>query len=43
VPEVIGIVYGSEKAGAVHAALRSDFVTSVVTHTVLASALLERA
>jgi DNA-binding transcriptional regulator LsrR (DeoR family) len=43
VPEVIAIVYGSQKAAAVHAALRSDFVTSVVTHTVLADALLERA
>ncbi len=43
VPEVIAIVYGSQKAAAVHAALRSDFVTSVVTHTGLASALLERA
>ena len=43
VPEVIAIVYGSQKADAVHGALRSDFVTSVVTHTVLASALLERA
>ena len=43
VPEVIAIVYGSQKAAAVHATLRSDFVTSVVTHTALASALLERA
>ena len=42
VPEIIAIVYGSQKAAAVHAALRSDFVTSVVTHTALASALLER-
>jgi DNA-binding transcriptional regulator LsrR (DeoR family) len=43
VPEVIAIVYGSQKAGAVYAALRSDFVTSVVTHTALAHELLERA
>jgi DNA-binding transcriptional regulator LsrR (DeoR family) len=43
VPEVIAIVYGSQKAAAVHATLRSDFVTSVVTHAALASALLERA
>jgi DNA-binding transcriptional regulator LsrR (DeoR family) len=43
VPEVVAIVYGSRKAAAVHAALRSDFVTSVVTHSALASALLERA
>jgi DNA-binding transcriptional regulator LsrR (DeoR family) len=43
VPEVIAIVYGSQKADAVYAALRSDFVTSVVTHTALASELLDRA
>jgi DNA-binding transcriptional regulator LsrR (DeoR family) len=43
VPDVIAIVYGSRKAAAVHAALRSDFVTSVVTHTALAGELLERA
>jgi DNA-binding transcriptional regulator LsrR (DeoR family) len=43
VPDVVAIVYGSQKAGAVYAALRSDFVTSVVTHTALASELLERA
>jgi DNA-binding transcriptional regulator LsrR (DeoR family) len=43
VPDVIAIVYGSRKADAVHAALRSDFVTSVVTHTALANELLERA
>ena len=43
VPDVIAIVYGSRKAPAVHAALRSEFVTSVVTHTALASELLERA
>jgi DNA-binding transcriptional regulator LsrR (DeoR family) len=43
VPEVIAIVYGSRKAAAVYAALRSDFVTSVVTHTALATQLLERA
>jgi DNA-binding transcriptional regulator LsrR (DeoR family) len=42
VPEVIAIVYGSRKAGAVYAALRSDFVTSVVTHTALANELLKR-
>ena len=43
VPEVIAIVYGRQKAAAVYAALRSDFVTSVVTHTTLANELLERA
>jgi DNA-binding transcriptional regulator LsrR (DeoR family) len=42
VPEVIAIVYGSQKAAAVYAALRSGLVTSVVTHTALARELLER-
>lgn len=42
VPEILAIVYGSGKADAVHAALSSDFVTSVVTHTALASELLDR-
>jgi DNA-binding transcriptional regulator LsrR (DeoR family) len=42
VPDVIAIVYGAQKAAAVHAALRSDYVTSVVTHTALAGELLER-
>jgi DNA-binding transcriptional regulator LsrR (DeoR family) len=43
VPDIIAIVYGSQKADAVYAALRSAFVTSVVTHTALASELLDRA
>jgi DNA-binding transcriptional regulator LsrR (DeoR family) len=43
VPEVIGIVYGTPKAEAVHAALRGRFVTSVVTHPAMARVLLERA
>jgi DNA-binding transcriptional regulator LsrR (DeoR family) len=43
VPEVIGIVYGPSKADAVKVALRGRFVTSVVTHTAMARALLERA
>lgn len=43
VPEVIGIVYGTSKADAVLAALRGSFITSLVTHTTMASALLERA
>jgi DNA-binding transcriptional regulator LsrR (DeoR family) len=42
VPDVIAIVYGARKAGAAYAALRSDFVTSVVTHTALATELLKR-
>jgi DNA-binding transcriptional regulator LsrR (DeoR family) len=43
VPEVIAIVYGAPKADAVHAALRSGFVTSIVTHPTMARELLERA
>jgi DNA-binding transcriptional regulator LsrR (DeoR family) len=43
VPETIAIVYGAQKAPAAYAAVRSDFVTSVVTHTSLANELLERA
>lgn len=40
VDEVIGIVYGPAKAGAVRAALRGGFVTSLVTHASMARALL---
>jgi DNA-binding transcriptional regulator LsrR (DeoR family) len=43
VPEVVGVVYGAPKADAVWAAIRGGFVTSVVTHTGMARALLERA
>jgi DNA-binding transcriptional regulator LsrR (DeoR family) len=43
VPDVVGIVYGVAKADAVQAALRGRFVTSLVTHTAMASALLQRA
>lgn len=43
VPEVIGVVYGAPKADAVHAALRGAFLTSLVTHPAMASALLQRA
>lgn len=43
VPEVIGVPYGDAKATAVRAALRSGVVTSLVTHTSLARALLELA
>jgi DNA-binding transcriptional regulator LsrR (DeoR family) len=43
IPDVIAIAYGSRKADAVRAALRGGFVTSLVTHTGLASRLLERA
>lgn len=40
VPEVIAIPYGVGKCPAVHAALRSGLVNSVVTHSSLATALL---
>jgi DNA-binding transcriptional regulator LsrR (DeoR family) len=43
VPETIAVAYGSAKAAAVQAALRGGFVTSLVTHTGLASELLKRA
>ena len=42
IPEVIAIVYGESKADAVQAALRGALVTSLVTHTKMATALLER-
>jgi DNA-binding transcriptional regulator LsrR (DeoR family) len=40
IPEVIGIPYGTAKAPAVRAALRSGLVNGLVTHTSLAAALL---
>lgn len=40
IPEVIGIPYGTVKAPAVRAALRSGLVDSLVTHSTLARALL---
>jgi DNA-binding transcriptional regulator LsrR (DeoR family) len=43
VPDVIGVVYGASKAGAVHAAVRGGFVTSLVTHPTMARELLKRA
>jgi DNA-binding transcriptional regulator LsrR (DeoR family) len=43
VPEIIGLVYGVPKAGAVHAALRGGFLTSVITHPAMARQLLQRA
>ena len=43
IPEVIGVPYGEAKAPAVRAALRSGVVTSLVTHTALAEALLRDA
>ena len=41
VDDVIGLVYGAEKAGAVRAALQGGFVTSLVTHGAMARALLD--
>jgi DNA-binding transcriptional regulator LsrR (DeoR family) len=43
VPEVIGIVYGLAKARAVLAAVRGGYVDSLVTHSTLASALIDAA
>ena len=43
VPEVIGIVYGTTKARAVLAAVRGGLVDSLVTHSTLATALIELA
>jgi DNA-binding transcriptional regulator LsrR (DeoR family) len=43
VPEVIAIAYGASKADAVHAALRGGLVKSLVTHTEMATALLDAA
>jgi DNA-binding transcriptional regulator LsrR (DeoR family) len=40
VPEVVAIAYGPRKAGAVRAAVRGGFVTSLVTHTAMADELL---
>jgi DNA-binding transcriptional regulator LsrR (DeoR family) len=43
VPEVIALVYGPAKAGAVEAAVRGGIASSLVTHTSLARELLARA
>jgi DNA-binding transcriptional regulator LsrR (DeoR family) len=43
IPEVIGIVYGLAKAGAVLAAVRGGYVDSLVTHSTLATALIDAA
>ena len=43
VPEVIGIVYGLAKSRAVLAAVRGGYVDSLVTHSTLATALIEAA
>ena len=41
IPEVIAIPWGTAKAPAVHAALRSGLINGVVTHTALARVLLD--
>jgi DNA-binding transcriptional regulator LsrR (DeoR family) len=43
VPDVIAVAYGTAKVDAVHAGIRGEFITSLVTHTALANGLLERA
>jgi DNA-binding transcriptional regulator LsrR (DeoR family) len=43
IPDVIALVYAEEKAAAARAAVRGGYVTSLVTHTSLARAMLERA
>jgi DNA-binding transcriptional regulator LsrR (DeoR family) len=43
VPEVIGVAYGTAKVDAVHAGIRGGFITSLVTHSAMASGLLQRA
>ena len=42
VPEIIAVAYGAPKAGAVRAAVRGGFLTTLVTHASLAAELLER-
>src|SRR4051812_7823861 len=43
VPDVIAVAYGTAKTDAVHAGIRGGFIKSLVTHTAMASGLLERA
>ena len=43
VPDVIAIVYGAAKAGAAQAAVRGGYVSSLVTHSATARALLDSA
>jgi DNA-binding transcriptional regulator LsrR (DeoR family) len=43
VPDVIAVAYGTAKVDAVHAGIRGGFITSLVTHTAMASELLQRA
>jgi DNA-binding transcriptional regulator LsrR (DeoR family) len=41
IPEVVAIAYGPQKAPAARAAMRGGYVTSLVTHTSFAQALLQ--
>jgi DNA-binding transcriptional regulator LsrR (DeoR family) len=43
VPDIIAVAYGTAKVDAVHAGIRGGFITSLVTHTTMASGLLQRA
>jgi DNA-binding transcriptional regulator LsrR (DeoR family) len=43
VPDVIAVAYGTAKVDAVYAGIRGGFITSLVTHTAMASGLLQRA
>jgi DNA-binding transcriptional regulator LsrR (DeoR family) len=43
VPDVIAVAYGTAKVDAVMAGIRGGFITSLVTHTGMASGLLQRA
>ena len=43
VPDVIGVAYGTAKVDAVRAGVRGGFITSLVTHSAMASGLLQRA
>jgi DNA-binding transcriptional regulator LsrR (DeoR family) len=43
VPDAIAVAYGTAKVDAVRAGIRGGFITSLVTHTAMASGLLQRA
>jgi DNA-binding transcriptional regulator LsrR (DeoR family) len=43
IPDVLALVYADEKVAATRAAVRGGYVTSLVTHTSLARALVEQA
>ena len=41
VPDVLAVVYGTANAGAVQAAVRGGFVSSLITHTAIADEVAE--